>query len=226
MKPEAGNSRQRGFTLVELLISITLIATLAIATHASLAIGLKARERAQAQVHHIQVARDLYSRLSQDFLFLAPAVPAFAVEDSTLSLLVLEREHQQSDGVAEPPIVLVQYRLTSDERGMVSCVRSANRVPMERGDKVTLLGFLESTQPGSDPSVSRGAITWSSGHLFGVRWYPLALTGGSASDWASKPAIEADAVAVLLGVSSAGGEAEADTEEYRFLVRIPPRRVE
>jgi len=215
--------RQRGFTLVELLIGITILLVVVTAAHTSFSIGLRARRAAREREEKLQTVRTWIGRFEDDLRNLVAARPAVALEESTVSLLRhAPPPRDDADEREATALVRVRYRVEESEHE-ITCTREELPVPwsaLEEFDAVTALGYERRgseiaaadahapAPPGADALEVRG---WRM-----LRWVALRLEEG---EWVEEPfGVQAslDAIRVELDVSSPGGA-------HEITFRLPPR---
>jgi prepilin-type N-terminal cleavage/methylation domain-containing protein len=128
----------QGFTLVELLVGMTILALVTTGIFTSFNVGLALRERCRERLDGLQIARHLASLLADDLRNLAPGRPSLAIENEGLSML------RQARGLRDScAVLLVQYRWAEQEDGSIGLGREATPLSSAEilADRMTLLGY-------------------------------------------------------------------------------------
>jgi prepilin-type N-terminal cleavage/methylation domain len=121
----------RGFTLVELMVSITILTMIVIMFSQSLGSVSSIWGRAQEKMDNYAKARTLLNRLQVDFQSLVPRedLPNFGAQgngESVLGFYTLQRGFSSNSGGNSRPLSYVEYLPGNDEKGL-SVLNRLNR---------------------------------------------------------------------------------------------------
>lgn len=116
-------SESRGFTLVELMVSVTILTMIVIMFSQSLGSVTSVWGRAQEKMDNYAKARTLLNRLQVDFqnLVVRDDLPNFGAQgngDSVLGFYTLQRGFSTGTGSNSRPLSYVEYLSDDDENGL------------------------------------------------------------------------------------------------------------
>jgi general secretion pathway protein J len=186
--------RERGFTLLELLVAIAVLAVMGALGFRTLGSVLEAESRLQAETRRWSDLSLLFSQLGED-MTMAVERPVRALAGRTSPALSLE---QPTDPI-HPHLVLTRLGM-----GEGSAAQSA---PRRVGYRLRegKLEYLVWPSPDGQPGVQPAAYV-ALEHVAAAQWQALDAEGRWVNAWPAGPAANALPRAISLRLTLAGGE--------------------
>lgn len=216
--------RGAGFTLVELIVAITILLVVATSIYTSFSLGLRVRSDSRARATRLQANRQLTALLREDLRNLAPIAPNLAVTDGRLSLVRKSDERHAraaGPGGTPPRLIHVTYGPAGGDTDPI-LTRRERWLDTDRLSSLALTALLlpgpERAAPPSGATSRKGIREWS--------FPPVESLGLRAFKWQGSRIVEArtglltDPARFEFSVATAHDTSSAVTI---WLPRITPR---
>ena len=132
MEDDVRDSTKRGFTLVELLIAVSIFSVLIVTIYSSFRSGIAARKKGETVVELVEVGESSLRQIASD-LANAPAIsnPGFIGQATQVSFVTLK----SNSGGEIPSIRHVSYELAEEGDGSPGVLWRGYRIPGRMGDE-------------------------------------------------------------------------------------------